>query len=248
MKLFKRMSEKLLCGLFCAVLLFSAGSVTCAAATNKAAQATVTFPKNVSEESIYSNGSFHITLGFNSKMTIDKKTTLSSEIYIPKNALKKKGSLVIIEPSLEITSNNWHTIPAKYNYLIRNKNGKIVVSILQPDGGTEKKASSAIATCKKKGNYYKLTIKKCPIRSTYTQWDGDVSTEKKVKKETSYVNQVYFVRCSRKLKKELFYWDNVQINAKKTVKSTYDKADYGEVFGYDYTKDKTLKVKIAKIQ
>ena len=182
-----------------------------------------------------------------SKGKATKTMKLSCEVYLPVSALKSDGDHFIIDPMVGLWDDKGYygTIYGKYRVCLQLQNKKPVL-LKETDKGIGAKLSSKVATVKKSGKYYVITIKKIPL----CNWAFDMTPDKKIKIVTN--KNVYldtYVRVCLRGKKAwngYVYVDNLTLYAKKTQKMTFNKKDYKDLIAYAFTKRKVT-AKVTKI-
>ena len=236
--------KKILITILCVFCISAFCGTAVFAAVNKAVRVKVTLPetseKNIDDQSVFFGGTL------NKKCKATKNMKLSCTVYIPVNALKK-GDFFVIDPmvGLNTPSKYLGTVFGKYRVQVEMNNKGTFNIWKQTDEGVAGKLGSKYASVKKQGNFYVVTIKKIPLCS----WAFNGTPDNKVKMYTAkslYLSayaRVY--RNSSKKWTGYLYMDNITLYAQKTLKMTFDKKDYKDVFAYKFNSFKSGTVKAA---
>ncbi len=185
----------------------------------------------------------------NSKLT--KNMTMSNTIYIPKEALKADNSRVDLDFGMDVYNKSVQGyIQAKYKLVMENHFGYVV---MWKEDTTNWKMSRAgsLASYKKKGNYYAVTVKNLPLKDEIEYWQNDTRKTKPVEKQTKAFtlrSVINFGSQGQKMTKKKVYVSDMTIKAKNTVTTTFESKDYTDVSWWSQKTDKTKKAKVGTIQ
>lgn len=239
MKKMKRIASLMLVFVLGLQIAWFANPMTVEAA-NKAARIKFSTEKTLKGDIAwhYENGVAIRTVSAG-KIKLKKNSTISADLYVPKEALAKKGSMVVVDlsPDMDINGNNYILL-AKYRFTLKNTGKKIKITkskhsieskefswSTRSDGN----ASSKMITCKKSGKYYKISIKNNPMLNYMGTADKNGCYTNKVKIITnksgtpSLQVDVFF---NQKIKNKYFYVDNIKMSGATSKTVTFDKNDY----------------------
>lgn len=230
-------------------------AATGASKSNKALSMKVTFNGKKSDSTDNWNANTYV-LNTQYKKADKLKNGMKSSmtVYIPTATLKKDGDCVHISTFValyETKKGEWRgDINGQYTVMLR-KNGKKIELAKWNETKQKEEKIGKLATYKKSGKYYVVTINNMTYQSK--MWN---SKGKQVKVSSlSGKSKYYMAQCVNitglcaKSKNVNLYVDNLTLNGNTTQKVTFDKKDYIDIWGW-YCKGngKGWKVSVSAIK
>lgn len=236
--------------------IIGVGTASVEAATNKALQFSYSFNGQTYEKNgddCGYNNCYSVWVAGTSKKYAIKNLRMRVDIYIPKTALKKKGSAINASPYLDLLDTKGEYVAwagGRISISAVNENGKIKLYAWDEVKQKNVKAST-YATCKAGTgaykSYYVLNLKKIPLSGTMLMTDGNESETIKSSTKNSFNLGVNVTGEGSKTSGKI-YVDNIKVDSgsKTIVNETFSKTPkwYGV-----YNRGKDLaksKVKIVK--
>lgn len=175
------------------------------------------------------NNNYTIEVSGPTKQTAVRNLKISTDIYIPKSVLSKKGSKFTVSPHLRLLNTKGKAIGDLYvrmHVTVENMKGKMKLSAW--DALKEKDISASIYASIKAGtgkyrSYYVLKLKKIPFMSSYDSLSGNVNAVN-LKSSSKYkFNVGYELVAANSKSSGKMYIDNVQVlsGSKKIVNLTF---------------------------
>lgn len=228
------------------------GTLRAEAASNKALRFSYSFNGKSGEDGaekwLYNNN-HTIEVSGAAKQTAMKNLTISTDFYIPKSVLSKKGSKITISPCLQLFNTKGKHIGDRFvrmHVTAENVKGKVKLTawdaLKEKDISASKYASIKAGTGKYK-SYYVLKLKKIPFMSSYDSVSGK---SVKLKSSSKYKFNVGFEIIAANSKSSgKMYIDNVKVlsGTKKIVNQTFSSKP--EYYGGYYKNKKMSSKKIA---
>ena len=230
----------LLIGVFAAI-----PSAETFAAANKALRTKVTFNGDKSEEA-WENNSYYLGIGYKKASKIKKNMKLSVKVYVPASALKKNWDRVYVNTGIDLeNSKNGKyagTVSSRYPVILIKDGKKIQVELY--DSVTDRNIKAGkLASCKKSGKYYMITINNMPLRNVVSKDEK----ESKINTKTKY-NIIQGVAITGVCSKSsgYIYVDDIKFSGVTTQKITFNKKDYKFCDCSHLEKQHTVKVTTIK--
>lgn len=225
---------------FLMVLCLSLLGATPSMGAGKGVRVKKTFQKY----STKTEDSLHVMFGAEQKVLsrATKTMKLSCTLYIPSGALKK-GDFIAFDPMTYLFDKDgfYGTIFGKFNVQLELNAKNEPVLKKGTENGLSALSSKYGSVTKKKG-YYVVKLKKLPLCSWAFEGTPDHKVKINTKKNVYLATYVRVYRhSSRKWTGSLFI-DDLILYAKKTLKMTFDKKDYGDVFAYLFVEGKAKAV------
>ena len=216
------------------------------AAANKALRTKVTFNGDKESDEAWMNNNYVMQAGYKKASKIKKNMKMSAKVYVPAAALKKNGDTVIVDAwiNLENSKNGKYAgeIGAKYQVILSKEGKKIRLALVDLVKEKECKPGK-IASYKKSGKYYVITINNMPLKNTVYK---DEKTSK-INTKTKYnLGQGIGVTGICTKTSGYVYVDDLKISGVTTQKITFNKKDYKWYSGWHLDKYYSPKVTTIK--
>ena len=235
--------------------VFSVGTLTASAASNKALRMKVSFDGKDTGDgkdnaTIWNNNTYSSFACYQNASKISNKIRICGTVYLPKKALSKAYSSIHIAPYLDVTTNTdaqdylgW--LGGRYSIVAFNNGKKVALDVW--DNVKEKECSNSkyAKLTSYNSKYYKLTYN-IPVLSKLDV-DGKavkINTSKKYR----LVHGTDITGLGTKQKNIYVYMDDCKITSgSKTLgRITFDKKDYR--FSDGSHKDKIISCKVTTIK
>jgi hypothetical protein len=171
---------------------------------------------------------------------------LSVKVYVPASALKKNWDRVYVNTGIDLeNSKNGKyagTISSRYPVILIKDGKKIQVELY--DSVTDRNIKAGkLASCKKSGKYYMITINNMPLRNVVSKDEK----ESKINTKTKY-NIIQGVAITGVCSKSsgYIYVDDIKFSGVTTQKITFNKKDYKFCDCSHLEKQHTVKVTTIK--
>ena len=212
------------------------------AAANKALRSKVVFNGDKESDAAWMNNNYVMQAGYKKASKIKKNMKMSAKVYVPAAALKKNGDTVIVDAwiNLENSKNGKYAgeIGAKYQVILSKEGKKIRLALVDLVKEKECKPGK-IASYKKSGKYYVITINNMPLKNTVYK---DEKTSK-INTKTKYnLGQGIGVTGICTKTSGYVYVDDLKISGVTTQKITFNKKDYKWYSGWHLDKNYSLRV------
>lgn len=247
--------------LACVLLACCVPADTAQAAVNKALAVPYSFENltwNKDGDKAGKNNGYPILLPGTEKQVSVKGIKMGAVVYMPKKALKKKGSSINFEFHLSLERKGkfvGYTRPG-VTLVMHNDKGKVKMLAWHEQKQKEVKASTYASFKGGKGkykDYYVITLKNLPLHGAMTPPGsevGDIDAEKKINMNVKYTFSVDLIITGQAAKASgTFYLDQLTVTSgsKKVVNHTFSKKPkWYEVWNRD-KKMSAKKVKIVKL-
>lgn len=212
------------------------------AAANKALRSKVVFNGDKESDAAWMNNNYVMQAGYKKASKIKKNMKMSAKVYVPAAALKMNGDTVIVDAwiNLENSKNGKYAgeIGAKYQVILSKEGKKIRLALVDLVKEKECKPGK-IASYKKSGKYYVITINNMPLKNTVYK---DEKTSK-INTKTKYnLGQGIGVTGICTKTSGYVYVDDLKISGVTTQKITFNKKDYKWYSGWHLDKNYSLRV------
>lgn len=203
------------------------------AATNKALRIPVAYNGDRTSATAYTDNSYGCVSGYKGTSKISKNMKVSGSVYVPVAALKKDGDTVHIDGFVDVCNKKSGdfigNIPSSYTIMLRKEGRKITLAKWNNSKNKEEKIGN-IATYKKSGNYYVVSLKKVPLTNKI-QTAGQKTIS--INTKTSYaLNQGIVVTGTCSKINGYAYVDNLLLSGTSLRKITFNKKDYSFIDGF----------------
>ncbi len=259
-KIFKRIVAAVVGIAMAAGLIVASPALTAKAANStKGAYTTVSFEnvkwkEKLSDEENDKNLSvnrYNLSVEHKTKSQVTKNMTMSNTIYIPKDALKKDNSRVDLDFGLDIYNKSFQGyIQAKYKLVLENHFGYVVMWKEDTTNNWKMSRTGSMASYKKKGDYYVITVKDLPLLDEAEYWPKGKRKTKSMDKLTktyTFRSVINFGGQGQKMTKKKIYVSDMAIKAKKTVTTNFTSKDYTAVDWWSQKTDKTNPARVGKL-
>ncbi len=216
-------------------------------AAGKGVRTKKTFPKSTEKTRNSCNVFFGGTQKAASRPT--KSMKLSCTLYIPASSLKKPHDFFQFDPHVNMYDSKGEycgSIFGKFRVQLELNEKKQPVLLKGTDNGVAK-LNKKYASVTKKNGYYVVRLKNLPL----CNWAFDLFPENVIDINTAktmhYETCVNVSRHGSGKWTGYIYADDFILNAKKTIKMTFDKKDYTSVSAYNPFEDEKLTAAVKKL-
>lgn len=221
---------------------------TAQAATNKGLRMKVSFNGKREGDAAYDNNCYGFLAQYTKTSKLKKNMTVSGKVYVPVSALKKNGDIIHINVWEDLITDKKGeyigSIESNYTIMLIKDGKKLRLAKWNASKEKEEKIGN-LATYKKSGDYYVITLKNVPLENKYRNNKGkkvslNTKTAYKIAQGISVTGT-----CS-KVSNKYVYVDDRSIKAASTLKITFDKKDYKWEEGFYKGKARSVKVTTIK--
>ncbi len=235
-------------------LLIPFGALDAQAAANKALSMKVSFNGKTSSDEVtdddWNNNSYMMYAAYKKNVKVQKGMKASQTIYFPASVLKKDGDCINFSIFLNIDNTNGKVVGCLWGadaFTICRENGKVKLKRFNTIKGKEQKVGN-LATLKKSGQYYVVSIKNLTFQSKIWPDSGKPVKVAKYNKKCNVAQAVSFTGLCRKTNSAVVYLDNLSLKSDSTYKISFDKKDYKDVWGWSQRKEKIWPASVTKIK
>ncbi len=223
----KRIIRSFVLTILAVLAVLSFGNVP-AEAANKALQVPLSFKKE-SAANAYDYNTVSVSCRMDKQTKLKTNTYISGKIYVPASIFQVEGDILFIGACLELETPETYAGGLEYAYWIalQETGGKPFLRKLDKELN-DLEGVSKIASVKKSGKYFVITLKKVPTAKTGFDalLNKETTVKKLIAKKQKYTILPTFTihgDFCLKVPKTNFYFDDVKVTTTTTQKQTFSK-------------------------